>query len=442
MKYKLPCIALIEDDPALLVSISWKLKDLGTIKTADNLDLAQKLLNQVKPKIAIIDLHLREESNAGKKLISFCKMHKIPSIVITSDERPELINELYDLGATHFLVKKNFIDLLHHYVNVILKTTQNNYFEDIFSKRFITLDLNFQNKIKDLWSMPLQGESLHISGPTGSGKSLLAELYHKEIFSNTPFIHLNCAEISETLLESELFGHQKGAFTSAEKSYQGKLSLANNGVLFLDEIGCLSLTLQAKLLKVLESKSFYPVGSNQKIKVNFTLITATWEDLFEKTKNKEFRLDLLQRIMHYRIEIPALKHRTEDLLHYISHWMNNYPRKFHMLQEAQNILLHYDFPGNFRELKSILLQMAQTPKGEIDLLTLKNYLHPTTKTEMEASSIDFSQLLQDGIKSYLQKLEKKIVIDSYERNNYQVTAVLNELKLSPSSFYRITQLKD
>lgn len=323
----------------------------------------------------------------------------------------------------------------------MLKTSQENYFEDIFEKKFITLDGNFQSHLKLLWKMPLKGESLHITGTTGSGKTLLAELLHSELFSSNPFVHLNCAEIPESLLESELFGHAKGAFTNAEKDYPGKLNLAHNGILFLDEIGCLSLTLQAKLLKVLETKCFYPVGSNEKIKVNFTLITATWENLFEKTHSKEFRLDLLQRIMQYRIEIPALKDRPTDLMHYIVHWMDRYPRKFHFNQEAKNHLLSYPFPGNFRELNSLLLQMAQTSSGEVDCSKLKNFLNLKDKLEASDESINMENVRKDGIKSYLQKLEKKIVLQSYEQNNKQVTAVLNELKLSPSSFYRITQLK-
>lgn len=155
--------------------------------------------------------------------------------------------------------------------------------------------------------------------------------------------------------------------------------MANNGTLFLDEIGCLSLTLQAKLLKVLESKSYYPIGSNQLQKVQFTLITATWEDLFEKAKNNLFRLDLLQRITHYKLRIPPLNERPEDVELFIAHWMKNYPRRFSLNNEAKSKLMHYDFPGNFRELKAILMQLAQSPLGYVDIATLDQFLAKNTE---------------------------------------------------------------
>jgi DNA-binding NtrC family response regulator len=439
MKPPMPTIVLIEDDLNLVTAICWKLKDLGIIRTAANYEDALNLLNQSEPSMAIIDLHLGQYLDAGKQLLHLCKTRSIPSIAITSDERAELVYELYELGASHFLYKKNFTDLLYHYVNITLKTSQINYFEELFKHKFITLDLNFQNQLKTLWKMPLKSQSLHITGPTGSGKSHLAELLHKELFPQSTFIHLNCAELSESLLESELFGHSKGSFTGADKDYPGKLLLANNGILFLDEIGSLTLSSQAKLLKVLETKTYYPVGSNEKIKVNFTLITATWENLLERTKNNDFRLDLLQRIIQYKIDIPALQHRPADIQHFINQWMEHYPRKFCLSPDAHQKILNYNFPGNFRELNALLLQISQTPKGKVEAADLDSLLCLSENSNGRAFTIDINEIIKNGIKNYLQKLERKIVLDSFERNHQQVTAVLQELKLSPSSFYRITQ---
>lgn len=438
-------IALVEDDPYISTTINWKIKGLGEIKNAPCYTSAAMIIKNEKPDLAIVDLHLGAEFEAGKKLIALCKSQNIPTIAMSSDERSELIQELYQLGATHFLIKKDYLDLLYHYANILLKTHKKEYFDDIFQKKFITQNIVLQNHLKNLWSIPLKGESLHISGPTGSGKTLLAEIFHQELFQGAPFIHLNCAEIPETLLESELFGHVKGAFTNADKEYKGKLQLAHNGTLFLDEIGSLSLTLQAKLLKVLETKCFYPVGSNEKIRVNFTLITATWEDLFERAKNNTFRLDLLQRIMGYRIHLPSLKDRPSDLEFYMDQWIKNYPRKFRITKEAKNLMMRHDFSGNFRELKAILLQLAQTPQGDVQTSHIENLIcsdlaithnHPTNNMPYNIQDV-----IQDGIKKYLHKIERQIVADSLDRNNQNVTAVLTELKLSPSSFYRIAQEK-
>ena len=437
---KKPQVLLIDDDPYICATLTWKIENLAPVSTAKNFNEGKKLLELANNSaIAIIDLHLGEDLYAGKKLLSLCRVKNIPCIVISSDENEQLITELYDLGATHFLIKRDYLDLLYHYVLTLIKKSDPGYFENLFQNQFITHHQKLKENIQRLWSMPTKGQSVHIFGPTGSGKSLLAEIYHQAIFADLPFVHLNCAEIPETLIESELFGHVKGAFSGAEKEYQGKISLANKGTLFLDEIGCLSLNLQAKLLKVIESKSFYPIGSNEQKKVHFTLITATWEDLFDKAKNNLFRLDLLQRITQHKIVIPPLKDRPEDIEYYISHWMKNYPRKFSLTYEAKQILKEYSFPGNFRELKSVLTQIAQSPIGRVDSTEIKKFISLNQNTDIERIDnkliINFNDLLRIGVKKYLQKIEKNIVQEYYERHQHQVTPVLKDLKLSASSFY-------
>lgn len=443
MKPLRPNLLIFEDDQYITATISWKLNVLGNIHIGTTHEACVQLLqNTTLPALAIIDLHLGKELYAGKKLLALCKSKNIPTIAISSDENEQLVTELYELGATHFLIKKDYLELLFQYAQSMLKSSESNYFEKIFNQQFFTKNSKLKKDIKQLWSIPLKGQNLHISGPTGSGKTLLANLYHQELYGKSPFVHLNCAEIPEALMESELFGHQKGSFTGADKDYKGKISLANNGTLFLDEIGCLSLSLQAKLLKVIESQSFYPVGSNEEKKVNFTLITATWEDLFEKTKNNQFRLDLLQRIMNYRLSLPGLMDRSEDIDFFIEQWMKKYPRKFSIANDAQELLRSYSYPGNFRELKAILMQLAQSPKGVVDKGALLQILSLNAPFKCNPILSNSDEIIKIGIKKYLQNLEKKIVSDFYLKHDQQVTPVLKDLKLSASSFYRITHSEE
>ena len=444
MKSKNHQIAVFEDDELLITNISWKLKHVGTITPSSSLENALDILKAIKFDLAIIDLHLNLMDESGKILILQCKKMNIPVIVISSDERPEMVDQLYGLGVKHFLRKKDFLDLLLHYVQNILKTNDRDYFSRFFKTKFLTQNQKLQNDIQNLWSQPLRGESLHLSGPSGSGKSLIAQLYHEEAFGKAPFIHLNCAEIPENLMESELFGHVKGAFTHAEKNHLGKIALANNGTLFLDEIGSLSLNLQAKLLKVLETKTFYPVGSNEIVRVNFTLITATWENLPKKIEQGLFRLDLYQRIKHFVLNLPSLSERPEDIMFFINQWMKNYPRHFQLTEDAKMHLAKYNFPGNMRELKSLLTQMAQTVDGKVSEESLRSNMIRYDATFMadptSTTTIDYNLVKQLGMKKFLKQMEKQIVMKSFENNRGQVTAVMQELKLSPSSFYRITHL--
>lgn len=441
MSTEKPTIGLFEDDPLIAKSINIKIVPLGKIMEAQCVTSGLSLIQKNQLDLAIVDIHLNSDRESGKEIIKLCQQQNIPIIAISADRNPELIDELYLLGVNHFLVKKNYLDLLFQYVSNLLKENDVNYFKNLFSEKILTNNTEFKTNLRKLWSMPLKGESIHITGPSGSGKSLLATIYHQEIFPNTPFVHLNCAEIPESLLESELFGHTKGAFTNAQSNYEGKISLSNGGILFLDEIGSLNLNLQAKLLKVLESKSFFPVGSNKPVNVKFTLITATWEDLYQKAKNKEFRLDLLQRISHFTISIPSLASRKEDIHQFIINWMDNYPRRFNIEDAAFESLLQYDYPGNYRELKSVLSQLAQCPTGLVssDLVQKILKFQLNHHEDLSNSSYPYEEIMQLGLKEYLRRLEKQIVSDSYEKHQHFVSAVLEDLKLSPSSFYRIIQ---
>ncbi len=211
-----------------------------------------------------------------------------------------------------------------------------------------------------------------IAGESGTGKELIANAIHyNSPRANKPFIKVNCASLSETLLESELFGHERGAFTGAVAQRRGRFEIADGGTLFLDEIGTLSPTVQVKLLRVLQEREFERVGGNKPIKVNVRLIVATNRDLKAAVDAGEFREDLYYRVNVVKIILPPLRERKEDIPLLVEHFIRKYSAKndrnvTSVADEALKLLLAYDYPGNIRELENII-ENAVVLSGEPEI---------------------------------------------------------------------------
>ncbi|MEZ8140862.1 sigma-54 interaction domain-containing protein [Enterovibrio sp. FF113] len=210
-----------------------------------------------------------------------------------------------------------------------------------------------------------------ICGETGTGKELVARAVHElSDRKGKPFVAINCAAIPENLLESELFGHQKGAFSGADRNKTGLIADAGGGTLFLDEIGDMPLTLQAKLLRVLESRSYRPVGGSKEVEVDFRLVAATHVAMQQKTENDEFRRDLFYRLNQFPIFVPALVERKDDIPELCRHFIHTYNEMANvdivgMRYAALDLLNRHDFPGNVRELRNLVeYACAITVNGE------------------------------------------------------------------------------
>jgi two-component system response regulator AtoC len=210
-----------------------------------------------------------------------------------------------------------------------------------------------------------------IFGETGVGKELVAEcLYDKSNCNGKPFVKVNCAALPDTLLESEMFGYERGAFTGAERRKRGKFEQAHGGVLFLDEIGDMSLPLQSKLLHVLQGGDFTPLGSEKTVTTNTWVIAATNHELEKDIKNGAFREDLYYRISTIKIHIEPLRNRPEDIPHLIEHYIEEYTRMFsdkkirRPSQSAIAKMSSYQWPGNVRELQNVLKRMLILGEGE------------------------------------------------------------------------------
>ena len=220
-----------------------------------------------------------------------------------------------------------------------------------------------------------------ITGETGTGKDMLAEAIHQA--SNRakgPFVKINCGALPETLLESELFGHQKGAFTGAVENKPGRFRLAHNGTLYLTEVGDLPLALQVKLLTFLDDKVVYPLGSTKGFQANVRVITATHRNLDMMVKERMFRKDLMFRLNVVRLHLPPLRKRGDDVRLILDHFLNIFASRFrkdvkNISKKALQILLDYSFPGNVRELRNVVEYAVNIcPKGQIQPMHLPAYL--------------------------------------------------------------------
>ena len=272
-----------------------------------------------------------------------------------------------------------------------------------------------------------------ITGETGTGKELMARTIHAlSRRSKGPFVALNCGALPDTLLESELFGYKAGAFTGATKDKPGRFALAKGGTLFLDEIGDVSPALQVRLLRVLQERSFEPLGGVETVQTDVRIIVATNRDLTELTKNGTFREDLYYRVNVVRIELPPLRRRKEDIPLLVEQFIAKYNRLHHatvrgISTEALSLLMAHEWPGNVREIENIIERaFVLCPDGRIEMTHLPD----------EISLIGSRHTLPNGLHEARLQLESEAIRTALERNGFSRLAAARELGMHKSTLFR------
>jgi len=368
---------------------------------------------------------------------------ELPIIVISGQEKISVAIDFLKQGAKDYIVKNEHTkELLWNSIirlseNITLKQEVEDLKDELekkysFEKTIIGQSESIKNTFSKINKALKSNINVSITGETGTGKEVVAKAIHyNSPRKNKPFIAVNMAAIPKELVESEFFGHEKGAFTGAADRFIGKFEQANGGTLFLDEIAELDLNLQSKLLRALQEREITRIGGNQKIKLDVRLIIATHKNLANEVKKGNFREDLYYRIVGLPIELPPLRERDQDTLilakHFIEHFAKeNKIRPLGLSSDAKKKLLKYSFPGNVRELKSV-----------IDLACVM-----AEENEITAGDISFyslgkeSEVFLDRQKT-LKEYTTEIILHFLKKNNNDVIKTAKILDIGKSTIYNL-----
>ena len=395
-----------------------------------------------EPDIVTLDFRLPDIS--GIDLLKKIKMERSDTEVILISEQGDIdtVVSLLKLGAYDYITKSNEIK------DRLLNTVKNIRNGIGLQKEISTLRREIQKKYS--FSHTIIGESpsiktvyeliekalntninVIISGETGTGKELVAKAIHyNSKYKDKPFVTVNVAAIPDELIESELFGHEKGSFTGAEFRRIGRFEEADGGTIFLDEIGEMQLNLQSKLLRVLQEKEIARIGSNKPVKTNCRIVVATNKNLKDEVKKGNFREDLYYRLLGLPIELPPLRDRGNDILVLASFFIvifckeNNIPIK-KISEKSQKKLMGYHFPGNVRELKSVI-ELAVT-------LSENDVIEPVDIVIDHSDPL--SVVASDGLT--LREYELKIIKATLKKNNNDIRLTAERLDIGVSTIYRI-----
>ena len=436
-------IFIVEDDPWYGEILQYHL-NLNPDYKVSLFKTGQECLDKMGLKPDLITLDFSLPDLRGDKL--FKKIREInpnvPVIMISAQEDISVAVNLLKMGVSDYLIKDEATkDLLWNSI-VRIRETQNlkkqveHLKEELGQKySFDKTIIGQSESLKKIFVMMEKAIKVNINisitGETGTGKEVVAKAIHyNSARKKKNFVAVNMAAIPLELIESELFGHEKGAFTGAIARKIGKFEEANGGTLFLDEIAELDLSLQSKLLRVLQERELVRVGGNENVKLDVRLIIATHKDLSEEVRKGNFREDLFFRIMGLPIQLPPLRERGNDILILAKYFVNNFAKEnkmgvIHFSEEAKTKLLHYYFPGNVRELKAIIeLAAVMCENNEINA---NDITFSTTKKE-EVFITEQKTLRQyncDIIKYYLKK------------NNDDVIAAAKVLDIGKSTIYKM-----
>jgi len=438
-------LLICDDDETLCYLLKEQLLEEGfTVDTVYDGKFAIEAIKKNTYDVLLLDLNMKEVQ--GEEVIKFVTEYKpsIQIIVLSAQGEMRKAIECIKAGAYDFITKP------YEYEDLLLTLNRALEHKDLVVKtELLTKEIHKKSsdaivgesdELKRVLSLAnkaaMSDSNILIEGETGTGKELLAEYVHKHSArSEKPFVIINCASLPDQLIESELFGHEKGAFTDAKSTKQGLVEIAHGGTLFLDEIGELSLTLQPKLLRFLENGEYRRIGGVISLKSNVRVIGATNKNLIEEAEMKNFRKDLLFRLNVITLVIPPLRERKEDIMLLAKYFLKDKspvrsPKN--LSPEAEEVLVNYSFTGNIRELEHIIeraIIFADSDFIRPDDLNLPQSYQNGTLTPSTNISDDNEEILS------MEDLEKWHIQKVLNKNHWDRTRTANQLGISPKTLY-------
>ncbi|MGC1241646.1 MAG: sigma-54 dependent transcriptional regulator [Chryseosolibacter sp.] len=435
-------IFVVEDDQAYTKFLKYVL-GLNPDFEVEFFTSGKECLNNLHKNPAVITLDYSLPDMPGEKVLKEIRAHdpNINVIIVSAQEKIGTAVELLKLGAYDYITKDQetkdrIINSINNARNKLSLIREIDYLKKEISEKyeFEKSIIGTSTAIKKIYSLLEKACSTNISvsvsGETGTGKELVAKAIHyNSKRKNKPFVAVNIAAIPRELIESELFGHEKGAFTGAVSRRIGKFEEAEGGTIFLDEIGDMEASLQAKLLRVLQEREVTRIGGNQVIKLDVRIIAATHKDLAEEVKGGRFREDLYYRLLGLPVHLPPLRERGNDVILIAKHFLDQFTKenqmtRFKISADAQEKLLQYPFPGNIRELKSII-ELAAVMAGDQEIKAQDISFNTSTRIE--------SFLYQEmSMQQYMYRIIRHF-LNKYDGN---VLEVAKRLDVGKSSLYR------
>ena len=420
-------LLLVDDDPLIADSLGFILNQEYDVVIAETREKALALLADLSsaPKLALIDLGLPpvpHRPDEGFALIQelLIRDKNIKILVLSGQDEDVNIQRALTIGAVDFMAKPVEPSLLLSRLNQhqrLYDIEQNKQIQP--SNEFIGECASVDAIRKQIVQFADSPFPALITGDSGTGKEIIAKLLHSiSGRSDEPYMVINCAAIAPDLLEAQLFGHRKGAFTGAEKDHKGFFMEVGEGTLFLDEIGELPLSLQSKLLRVLESGEFYRVGETQQQTTNARIVAATNKNLAEEVASGDFRADLYHRLSILNIKMPSLSDREEDKFLLLEHFQSIYAESvppFELEDDAKALWLNYDFPGNVRELRNIVIRLGTKYPGE---KVNRQHLKAELETRLSANN------LQEGT----QYFSDEYINEQIKAGNFKLDDLIGEVE--------------
>ncbi|WP_020410255.1 sigma-54-dependent transcriptional regulator [Hahella ganghwensis] len=444
-------VLIVDDEPDIraLIEITLNRMQLKTV-AAENVTQALEKLAGEKFDLVLTDMNM-PDGNGIDLVAHIQKNHPAtPVAVITAYGSIDTAISALKAGAFDFVSKPVDLARLRELVNSAIKLQPETAPPPPVPSKLLGNSKPMERLRGQIRKLARSQAPIYISGESGSGKEMVARSIHEQgPRSSGPFVPVNCGAIPSELMESEFFGHKKGAFTGAVENKEGLFKAADGGTLFLDEVADLPLTMQVKLLRAIQEKAVRPVGEQKEVQVDVRILSATHKDLHQLVEDGLFRQDLFYRINVIELKVPSLRERTEDIELLSDHILNQLADECELpgvslSKEAINVLKSYHFPGNVRELENIL-ERAFTLSEEDEIQAEDIHL-PITDTGNKAgisSDLDVPNFDDEGnnLEHFLENIEKQAIEKALEETRWNKTAAAKKLGISFRALrYRLKKL--